>query len=145
LTLLRPHGPLAAADEIASGLAAMPSLEGILVIGVEDVLDAALSRHGVPRLGAPVALPASATLIRLVIEAAFEPMEPTELHALLCLDPGPVPRRVASRLIGALAESPGRRASAWRDALAEGLAACDDAWRDEVQVRLDAMLRPAAP
>jgi hypothetical protein len=145
LTLLRPHGPLAAADEIAAWLAALPTLDGVLVVGGDEVLDAALGRHGVPRLGAAVPAPASVSLVRLVIEAAFEPMEPTDLHALLCLDPGPIPRRVAFRLIGALGEFPGRRSSAWREALAEGLARCDDEWRADVQARLEALLQPAAP
>jgi hypothetical protein len=77
--LLRPHGPLAAADEVAASLAALPSLDGVVIVGGDDVLDAALRRHGLPRLGAPVHPPASVALIRLVIEAAFEPMEPADL------------------------------------------------------------------
>ena len=144
LRLLRPHGPLAAADEIAASLAALPSLDGVLVVGGDEILDAALARHGLPRLGAATPPPASASLVRLVIEAAFEPMEATDLHALLCLDPGPVPRRVASRLIGALQDLPSRRSAEWREALADGLACCDDSWRSEVAARLDALLSPAA-
>ena len=57
ITLLRPQGLLAAADEVAASLAAMPSREGVLVIEPDDVLDAALARHDIPRLGAERARP----------------------------------------------------------------------------------------
>lgn len=144
LVLLRPHGPLAAADEVAASLAQLPSLDGVVIVGGDDVLDAALARHHLPKLGASVRPPASTSLIRLVIEAAFEPMDPTDLHALLCLAPGPVPRRVAFELIKALGELPGRRSPAWRNALDKGLAACADDWRDDVRARLDVLLQPAA-
>lgn len=141
--LLRSHGVLAAADEIAASLAALPSLDGVVVIGGDATLDAALTRHGLPCLGTAGGPPASTTLVRLVLEAAFEPMVPGDLHALLCLDPGPVPRRVANRLIGALDALPSRRSPLWHEALEAGLARCDDAWRDDVRTRLAALL-PAA-
>jgi len=144
LMMLRPHGPLAAADEIAASLAALASLAGVVIVGGDEVLGAALSRHGLPRLGADAPLPASSALIRLVIEAAFEPMEPSDLHALLCLDPGPVPRRVAYPLIGALKNFPSRRSELWRDAMAKGLARCDESWRRSVGERLSALLMPVA-
>jgi len=144
VTLLRPHGPLAAADEVAASLAALVSFDGVVIIGGDEVLDAALGRHGLPRLGAAAAPPASSALIRLVIEAAFEPMEPSDLHALLCLDPGPVPRRVAYPLIGALQSFPSRGSELWRDAMAEGLARCDESWRRSVGERLSALLMPVA-
>ena len=144
LTILRPHGPLAAADEIAASLAALTTLDGVVIIGGDEVLGAALGRHGLPCLGAAAPPPASSALIRLVIEAAFEPMEPSDLHALLCLDPGPVPRRVAYQLIGALKNFPGRRSELWRDAMADGLACCDASWRRGVGERLSALLMPVA-
>lgn len=143
LTLLRPHGPLAAAEEVAAALAALPSLDGVLIIGGDDVLDAALVRHGLPRIGAGGRSSASAALLRLVIEAAFEPMDPADLHGLLCLAPGPIPRRVAARLVDALGRFPSRRAPTWDAALAEGLARCDDSWRDEVAKRVATLVMPA--
>ena len=143
--LLRPHGPLAAADEVAASLAALPSLDGVVIVGGDDVLDAALRRHGLPRLGAPVHPPASVALIRLVIEAAFEPMEPADLHALLCLDPGPIPRAVGVRLAGALSRFPGRRSPLWRDAIEDGLASLDERRRARVRERVKGLLAPAAP
>ncbi len=144
LTLLRPHGPLAAADEVAAALAALGSLDDVVVVGADEILDAALGRLGLPRLGAPAGPPASAALIRLVLEAAFEPMEPGDLHALLCLDPGPVPRPVASWLVGALARHPGRGSPLWHEAMAGGLGQLEESGRAQVARRLDALLVPAA-
>ena len=143
LTLLRPHGPLAAAEEVAASLAAMPGLDGVLIIGGDEVLDGALARHGLPRLGMAGRPTASSALVRLVIEAAFEPMDAADLHALLCLAPGPVPRRVASRLVDALRRLPSRRAPLWAAKLAEGLERCDEGWRVDVAARVAALLMPA--
>jgi ATP-dependent helicase/nuclease subunit B len=144
LGLLRAHGPLAAADEVAASLAALPSLHGVLVVGCDDVLDGALARLGLPRLGAPSRPSGSLALLRLVVEAAFEPMEPGDLHALLCLDPGPIPRGIAARLAGALGKLPGRRSALWRSATEEGLAQIDEGRRDALRLRLAALLLPAA-
>ena len=145
LTLLRAHGSLAAADEVAVSLAALPSLDGVLVIGGDAVLDAALARHGLPRLGGVIAAPASVAIVRLALEAAFEPMDPSDLHALLCLDPGPIPRGVATALAAVLARFPGRASPVWRDALASAIASLDDARRPAVAARLDTLLSPATP
>lgn len=144
LVLLRAQGPLAAADEVAAWLASLPDRAGVVIVGADEVLDAALQRHGLPRTGASTEAPASLALVRLVISAAFEPMDPRDLHALLCMDPGPVPRQVARGLIAALREWPSRRAPAWRTALAEGVARCDVAWRADVEQRLAAFLTPVA-
>ena len=144
LVLLRVHGPLAAAEEVAGHLAAMESLAGVVVVGADEVLDAALARCGVPRVGGERAMPGSAALVPLAMEAAFAPMDPRHLHALLCLDPGPVPRRVARHLVAALARFPGRGSAEWRAALAEGLAACDEERRAAIAARLEGLLVPAA-
>lgn len=145
LRLVRPQGPLAAAEEVASALAASPSLDGVVVIGADDVLDGALGRHGVPRLGMPRGAAAASALVRLVLATAFQPMDPMQLHALLCADPGPVPRRIASRLARSLGGFPARGSVAWADALEEGLAALDDERREDVASRLAALLEPIAP
>jgi hypothetical protein len=144
LCLVRPYGPLVAADDVAAALAALPSLDGVLVIGADSILDEAFQRHGLPSLGTSDGAPASTSLVRLIIEAAFEPMDPGHLHALLCVSPGPIPRRVASGLIEALCESPGRGAPQWSEAMAEGLARCGDEWRPEAAARTDTFLVPAA-
>lgn len=142
LQLVRPHGVLAAADEVAACLAACPALHGLVVIGPDAVLDAALVRHGLPRIGARVPAPGSAALVRLCVETAFHPMDAADLQALVCLDPGPVPRPIAWRLAAALERFPGRGSSEWRDALASGLAATDEATRGAVAARLAALLEP---
>src|SRR5690606_21911016 len=66
LVLVRPQGPLAAAEEVAAALAACERLDDIVVIGGDAVLDAACVRHGLPRLGAPLGAPGSSALVRLV-------------------------------------------------------------------------------
>lgn len=144
LQIMRPYGVLAAADEVAAGLAAYPDLQGVVVVGPDAVLDAALVRHGLPRLGARIPAPASIALVRLCIESAFQPMDAADLHALLCLDPGPVPRPIAWRLAAVLERFPGRRSAAWRDALESGLAAIDEGGREAVAARLIALLDPIA-
>lgn len=144
LVLFRAHGPLAAADEIAAHLASLSSLDGVLIIGADDVLDAALARHGLPRVGAATRPTASAAVLRLVVEAAFEPMDPADLHALLSLAVGPIPRRVGASLIRAIARFPGRRTDPWKAALEEGLARVDEDRRDATRARIETLLMPAA-
>ena len=106
--LLRRHGPLDTADEIAAALAARDDLDGVVLIGADSILDRALSRHGLPRVGAWAGAPASSRLLELVLEAAFRPMESSDLHALLTADPGPIPQRVAGPLLKTLQRFPGR-------------------------------------
>ncbi len=143
LMLFRPYGPIEAADEVAAALAARASFDGVLVVGADEVLERALRRHGLPGVGCGADHPASAGLVRLVVEAAFTPMDAADLHALLCFDPGPIPRSVALRLIGALRQRPGRSCEDWREALGEGLARIDEPRRSEVAARLEALLVPA--
>lgn len=131
------------ADEIAASLAACDTLDGVVLIGADSVLDSALARHGLPRVGAHAGPPASSRLLSLVLEAAFRPMEMGDLHALLVASPGPVPRAVAAKLIGAIRQFPGRRTVAWKEALAAGLAHIDEERREEVGKRLTDLLWPA--
>lgn len=142
LVLLRAQGPLAAAEEVAAALAACDALTDTVIVGADAVLDGALARHGLPRVGAGQGAPASAGLVRLVLATAFTPMDPTELHALLCADPGPVPRLVARGLVRSLARFPARRAPDWVKALADGLALVDEERRDDVAGRLATLLDP---
>lgn len=142
LALVRPHGPLAAAEEIAAALAACESLDGVVIVGADAVLDAALVRHGLPRLGEPRGDTASAALVRLVLETAFKPMDPDDLHALICADPGPVHGRLKRRLVRALAKFPARGSTEWTQALADGLENIDDEQRDAVAARFAALVHP---
>lgn len=140
--LLRRHGALDVADEVAASLAAWDTLDGVVLIGADSVLDAALARHGLPRVGAHAGSPASSRLLSLVLEAAFHPMEMGDLHALLVASPGPVPRPVAAELTKAIRQLPGRRTDAWKEALAKGLAHIDEERRKDVEKRLADLLSP---
>lgn len=144
LMLVRPQGALEAAEEVAGALAARGSLDGVVLVNPDEVLERALRRHGLPGVGRGAALPASAGLLRMVIEAAFTPMDAADLHALLCFDPGPVPRRVAWRLINAIRKQPGRGGDEWQAALVEGLARIEEPRRAEITARLDSLLMPVA-
>ncbi len=145
LQLVRPHGPVEAAEEVAAALSACSELDGIVVVGSDGLLDAALARHGMPRLGGDIPAAACEVLVRLCIESAFQPMDAAALHALICADPGPVPRRVAWRLVLALRRHPGRGSSLWREGLTAGLASIEEDRRGAVEARLAALLEPVAP
>lgn len=144
LQLVRPHGVLAAADEAAAALAACRYHDELVVIGADAVLDAALARHGMPRTGAAVARPGSAALVRLCVETVFHPMDAAHVHALLCTEPSPIPRRVAWRLATSIRRFPGRRTPLWRDALASGLDAVEPGRRDAVAALVSMLLDPIA-
>ncbi|MBA3395885.1 MAG: PD-(D/E)XK nuclease family protein, partial [Deltaproteobacteria bacterium] len=109
------------------------------------VLDAALARHGVPRVGAKASASGSRALVRWVLETAFHPMDPAALHGLLCADPGPVPRSVARRLVRAFDSLPGRGSPDWTAALAEGLDRIEEERRLGVAVRISALIDPVVP
>jgi len=143
LQLVQAHGPLAAADEVAAALAGGAALDDVVIVGADAVLDGALARLGLPRVGAAVDAPGSTGLVRLVLEAAFQPMDPADLHALLCADPGPVPRRIGRRLARVISSLPGRGSTGWREALADGLATLEDDRRAAVAARLTALLEPS--
>lgn len=143
LCLLRRYGRLETADEVAASLAASGSLDGVVVVGSDEVLDGALARLGLPRGDADAGAPASARLVTLAIEAAFQPSEIADLHALLVADPGPVPRPIARQLVRTLSEYPGRGAEMWGAALAAGLETLDADRREAVEHRVRGLLLPA--
>lgn len=144
IELLRPHGPLAAAEEITASLARLESLQGVVVIGGDSMLDEALVRHGLPRLGLPTSRPASHELVQLVLETAFSPMDPQSLHALICMEPGPIPRVVARRLVRALRSTPGRTGPEWVRERQKGLSHLHEDRRESTSKRMDALLMPIA-
>ncbi len=149
LSLVRPQGPLEAAEEIAAALAACDRLDGIVIVGGDAVLDAALGRHGLPSIGAARGATGSSALVRLVVETAFAPMDADHLHALICVDPGPVHGKLKRGLVRALGKFPARGSAPWLEALADGLAKVDDEQRDGVAARftalVDAVVGRAAP
>lgn len=145
LTLFRPHGPLAAAEAVAGALAARGSLGGVLLVGADRVLVQALERAGLPRPMIHESPPASVGALRLVVELMFRPADPALVYKLLCLDPGPIPRSLGTRLMRALSELPGRGTTEWHDALERGLEAVDDEpRRDRLRERVTTLLDPIA-
>lgn len=133
LVLLRPSGPLQAAEEAAAWLAQLgdDALGHVVIIGADPVLDAALRRHGLPTLGTACARADSSMLqlLPLVLEMGWQPQDPQRAFELLSLRPSPVPAEVAWPLRGALREWPAIDSDAWREALARGLSTIADANR----------------
>ena len=133
LALLRPSGPLQAAEEVAAWLVRLgdAALGQVVVIGADPVLDAALRRHGLPTLGTSCARPDSPMpqLLPLVFEMGWQPQDPQRAFELLSLRPSPVPAEVAGPLRAALREWPAVDSDAWREALVRGLSTIADANR----------------
>lgn len=147
LQLLRTYGVLEAAEETAAWLAALPGLEGTVVIGGDAILDAALSRFGLPTLGGGLGGSGDSVLavVPLVLRLGWDPPRPEAALDLLNLPFSPVPKRVAWRLRKALDDWPAVGSEAWDEGLAAGLAGIEDeTYRDRAASRLAVLLRPAA-
>jgi ATP-dependent helicase/nuclease subunit B len=124
LSLLVADTELAAAEALAAWLAADEKLnEGIVFVLGKDtaLLDHALARAGLPRLGASAPSPHRALLqvLPLAYALAWNPPDPNRLLDFLLLPIGPLPRRVANRLARAIAEEPGVAGPKWLDAWAD--------------------------
>ncbi len=127
--LVRAHGPLQAADDVAAWLAARGSPTDTVVIGADPVLDAALRRHGLPTTGTSRRPRDNALLqvLPLTLALGWSPPDPQRALELLALPASPVRQthRVVARQ-GAARTSPRSTATDGASALAEGLAAIDD-------------------
>lgn len=148
LRLLRPAGPLAAAEEVAAWIASQGRAAETVVIGSDPALDAALHRHGLPTAGAVHAMRDAVPLqvLPLVLELGWSPQDPQRAYELLSLRAGPVPGELRWRLRQALNEWPAVDSDPWREKLAEGVAAIDDPARlDRVKQRLDLVWTAAVP
>jgi hypothetical protein len=147
LQLLRPQGPLAAAEEVAAWLA--PNGEqgwrDTVFVGGDPILDAALHRHGLPRLG--LTSPASSIILveilPLVIAMGWSPPDPERALELLTLPEGPVPHKIARRLVDALREWPAVGNDVWQAKLKEGLDETEEDRRDTVTQRLEVLFKPS--
>jgi len=140
LLLLRPAGPLAAAEEVAAWIASQGRAADTLIVGSDPALDTALHRHGLPTAGASHAMRDGVPLqvLPLVLELGWLPQDPQRAYELLSLRASPVPAEVRWRLRKALNDWPAVDSDKWREKLAEGLAAIDDpARRERVKKRLD--------
>jgi hypothetical protein len=119
-------GLSAAAEAVAAALAARPELLGDLVVCCEDsaaalALDAALSRRGLPTMGAAettTALPV-AQVLPLALGLLTEPVDPHTLMEFVSLPVSPIPHAAARALTTALSEMPGLMSRAWEAAVKE--------------------------
>ena len=138
LQLIRPTGPLEAAEEVAAALAALPSLEGVVLIGADTLLDTALRRHGLPTTGARPRPEDNALfqVLPLTLALGWWPCDPHRALELLTLPMSPVPRGIAHRLAEALHERPAVGSDAWNTALAAGLAVVPEEARERLVQRL---------
>jgi ATP-dependent helicase/nuclease subunit B len=127
LQLLRPHGPLQAAEEVAAWLAARDSLARTVVIAADPLLDAALQRHGLPTTGSTRHARDNALIqiLPLTLALGWAPPDPQRALELLTLADSPVRRGIAWRLARALHEQPAVDSDPWRAALGQGLAAIE--------------------
>lgn len=144
--LLRPPGPREAADLVAGWLAAQDDWQGTVVIGGDAVLDHALRRHGLPSLGVREAgdRPVAAVL-RLALSLGWHPSAPQRAFELLSLRDGPVPNRLAGRLLGALHDWPAVASDRWNAELSAGLQSIVDAKRrTAVERRLEVLFESTA-
>lgn len=136
LLLLRPPGPLQAAEEVAGWLASLPAeeLRRTVIVGRDPMLDEALHRHGLPTLGAEyeVVDDAMLQLLPLVLELVWDPVDPQRAFELLLLHPTLVPGMSASELRGALREWPTVGSEDWDHVMGRALGAIGDAERREV-------------
>jgi ATP-dependent helicase/nuclease subunit B len=124
LSLLVADTELAAAEALAAWLAAdEKDNEGVVFVLGKDtaLLDHALARAGLPRLGASAPSPHRALLqvLPLAYALAWNPPDPNRLLDFLLLPIGPLPRRVANRLARAIAEEPGVGGPKWLEAWAD--------------------------
>ena len=140
LQLVRPYGPLEAAEELAAWLAAWPDLEQTLILAPAPVLDSALHRAGLPTVGAAEARGQSCLLqaLPLVLACGWDPPDPDRVLELLSVGVGPLPRGVASRLAKALNQWPAVGSHAWFEGLDLALRDREDA--DRVRARVEALL-----
>ena len=144
LQLTRPLGPITAADAVAVWLAQLDGLSGTVIIGSDEVLDAALLRHGVPVLGARCHTGADSLLqiLPLIISLGWHPQDPDIALELLTLPETPVPASIARRLDKALREWPAVASKTWVSELQAGLDAIEDRGRRRgVKKRLSVLLK----
>ncbi|RTL89276.1 MAG: hypothetical protein EKK29_03165 [Hyphomicrobiales bacterium] len=123
LALLSADTEIVAAEALSAWLAADPeNNEGLVFVLGKDtsLLDHALARAGLPRLGLSAQSPHRALLqvLPLAFALAWDPPDPRRLLDLLLLPTGPIPRRHANRLAGVVAAQPGVGGKEWLGAWA---------------------------
>ncbi len=147
LELVRPAGPLEAAEAVAAWLAADPNREGTVIIGADAVLDAALHRHGLPTTGGSSrGGGALLQLLPLVLALGWAPTDPQRALELLTLPLSPIRKKISGALVRALQEWPAVGSDAWDNALAKALGELEtDAERKVASDRVQTFLYGAIP
>lgn len=129
-TLLEAETETAAADLVADRLRAEAHKEDAVVLATRPtaMLDAALRRRHLPRLGISLTSPLRGILQALPLGLAtrWAPFDARRMLEFLQLPRCPVPREVRRALIDCLPETPGRGGVAWREAIANGLRERDE-------------------
>jgi len=147
LRMIRPQGPLAAADLVGAWLAGLDDLSGTVIVGGDEILDNALHRYGLPTLGASRASGGDSLLqiLPLVIALGWAPQDPRVALELLSLPESPVPHSIANRLIEALRQWPAIGSDDWNSNLASGIEAIpEEDRRNRVLGRLEVLFSPGA-
>lgn len=119
---LNADSELTAAEALAGWLAAAKDEEIVFILGKDSaVLDHALHRAGLPRLGASAASPHRALLqvLPLAFGLAWNPPDPSTLLDFLLLPVSPLPRWAANILASRVAETPGVGGPLWQAAFDE--------------------------
>ena len=122
--LLTADTELVAAEAIAAWLAAdRAENEGLVFVLGKDsaLLDHALHRVGLPRLGFSAQSPHRALLqiLPLAFAMAWNPPDPKSLLDFLLLPMSPLPRWAANRLAARVAETPGVGGPLWQETFEE--------------------------
>ncbi|MEB3204631.1 MAG: PD-(D/E)XK nuclease family protein [Candidatus Sericytochromatia bacterium] len=139
LLLLRPSGPVEAAEEVAAWLASLDDLEGTVIISPDALLDSALGRHGLPTTGGTADARASVlpSILPLVIELGWGPQDPQVALDLLTLAKSPVPGKLRGDLARKLHDAPAVDSDLWRTTVSTILPTLDP----KVQGRFNAIFR----
>lgn len=143
LILLEAENEWEAAEHLALWLASLPEANDrvTIICGCDtDILDQALRRHGLPRLGRSEASRwrEIQQVLPLMIANAWKPVDIGLLAELLSLTESPLPRWVCRTLLAAVNEEPGVGGKAWNEALEsieakrkEELEEKKDPWKEE--------------
>ena len=122
LILLRADNEWEAAEHLALWLASNRDENDQVTIICGDntsVLDKALSRHGLPRLGRsePSRWREMQQILPLMLANAWKPVDVRRLVELLSLTTSPFPNLVCQSLLAAIAKEPGVGGQAWQNAI----------------------------
>ena len=132
-TLLEAETEGAAVEMLAERLAAEPRPQELVIIASRPtgVLDAALRRRHLPRLGISAASPSRGLtqVLPLALATRWQPFEALRLLELVQLRRSPIPNEVCKRLVALLPGCPGHGGPQWRAAITEGLAAQEERYR----------------